>query len=287
MEEIVHVIPMGWEKSRVIEPLKYVPARRAYLLYRTDHPTSVRFADRAATELDGNGVEVRRVPLVDQPGAKLTREFDLLLFHISRIVMEESGKRNRVYLNISASGKIAAAACFLVGMYHWDRIAAIYYARPRRYTVEEKDPKKAFEEWGLSIGMAGIEYLPKFKLERPSADGLHLLAVLYERGPLPYLGLLQTLREYHQRLRLEGAKDSLTPFAEFDVRRLANPKRRSSEQSELNSWVAKLKRYALDGLVQGQYVELRPSHEGPTKLVDLTEHGRYAALLSGFVSKLS
>ncbi len=56
------------------------------------------------------------------------------------------------------------------------------------------------------------------------------------------------------------------------------------ELSEFNSWVARLKRQALDELLENQYVELKPSREGQKKLADLTRHGRYAALLSSLVT---
>lgn len=287
MEEIVHIIPLGWERSRAIDPLKYVAARRVYLLHRLDHKLTIKFVELVASELQNSGIEVKKIPLTERPDTKFTREFETLLFLVSKIVVEENEKKNRVYLNISAAGKIAAAACFLVGMYHWDKIVAVYYARPAKYTVEEENPTEAFEEWGLSVGVAGIEYLPVFKLGRPRTDALRILAALYERGALSYLDILKLLKEYHDRMRADGAKPADTPFAELDLTKFAELRKRSSVQSELNSWVARLRRYAIDALIQGQYIELKPSHTGPMKLIDLTQHGRYAALLSGFVTKPS
>jgi hypothetical protein len=285
MEEIVHITPLGWERSRAIEPLKYVPARRVYLLYRPDHPLTLKFAGRVAAELTEQGVETKKTPLTETPGA-VTQEFENLIFLLSKIVVTEHEKKNRIYLNISAAGKIAAAACYLVGMYHWDKIVSVYYARPAKYSVEDRDPKKAFDEWGLSIGMAGIEYLPVFKLGRPRNEGLWLLAEMYELGPLGYVDLLKTLKDHHDKMRAQGAKRTETVFADLNISKLSDSKKRPDALSEFNSWVARLKRQALDELLENQYVELKPSHEGPKKLVDLTRHGRYAALLSGFVTKV-
>jgi hypothetical protein len=87
-------------------------------------------------------------------------------------------------------------------------------------------------------------------------------------------------------MRAQGAKHTETVFADLNISKLSDSKKRPDALSELNSWVARLKRQALDELLENQYVELKPSHEGPKKLVDLTRHGRYAALLSGFVNKV-
>jgi len=287
MEEIVHITPLGWEVSRAIDPLNYITAKRVHLIYCPDHKLAGKFAEKVVSELESRGIEVNKVSMIDHPGSQITNKFERYLLLVSTLVMTEREKGNRVYLNMSAADKLAAAACMLVGMYHWDEITRVYYARPAKYTVEEADPKKIFDEHGLSIGMAGIEYLPIFKIERPRSGSLHLLASLYERGPLPYIELLKVLKQHHEKMRAKGLKQLETPFADIDLSTLNDPKKRRIGQVELNRWIAKLKRYAVDDLLERSYIELKPSHEGPKKLVDLTEHGRYAALMSGFVQKLS
>lgn len=284
MEEIVHITPLGWEVSRAVKPIEYIHPKRVHLIFCPDSKLVVKFVGRVKSDLKSHGVEVNEVPISVRPGTKITNKFERYLHLISRLVVEEHDKGNRIYLNMSAAGKLAASACLMVGMYHWDEITSVFYARPERYAVEESNPSKIFKDHGLSVGMAGIDYLPIFKIERPKSGSLHILAALYEQGPLPFIELLKVLREHHTKMRSRGAKPLETPFADVDLAGLDKPARRRAAKDDLAKWITKMRRYALDDLLERKYIDLKPSHEGPKKLVDLTQHGRYAALMSGFVT---
>ncbi len=163
MEEIVHITPLGWEVSRAVMPIEYVHAKRVHLIFCPDNKLVVKFVGKVKTELKSRGVEVKEVPMSIQPGTKITNKFERYLHLISKLVVEEHEKGNRIYLNMSAAGKLAASACLLVGMYHWDEITSVFYARPERYTVEESNPSEIFKDHGLSVGMAARDFLPIFK----------------------------------------------------------------------------------------------------------------------------
>lgn len=266
MEETVVVTPVGWERSRAVLPAEWLRAHRVYLLYRPDFRHNRTFIEKAARDLGEKNVDVQTRQV------EATREFESLLVSMSRIVREESLQRNRVHINISASGKIAAAAAFLTAAYHSERIASVFYAQPSAYTVEEPKGTGSFKEQGLSTGLARMQYLPRFALEKPDEAGEVVLAEVYRRGPLAYVELLQFLHT----ARVEG-------FEEFEAGSVG--KKRTRERESLEKWIARLRRQVLNELVGKGYIRPKPSHEGRKILFEATEKGMYAAMLSGLVDR--
>ena len=106
MEEIVHIAPVGWERSRIVEPIKSLKAHRVFILYRPDYQQNYKFVDKIIKDLKNENVEVIR-KIIDK-----YKELDSLLFHIGKIIISEYFEQNKIYLNLSSSGKIAAAATY-------------------------------------------------------------------------------------------------------------------------------------------------------------------------------
>lgn len=266
VEETIVITPLGWERTRAVLPAEWLRAHRVYILFRPDFRYNRGFVEKVAQDLRAKNVEV----LTRQVEA--TREFESLLVSMSNIVRAEWSQKNRVHINISSSGKIAAAAAFLTAAYHSERVASVFYALPSKYTVEDEEGFRSFMEQGLSLGLARMQYLPLFKLEKPNETGEVVLADLYRRGPLSYVDILQIL----QANRIGG-------FERFE---LAPPRaRKRGAEASREKWIARLKRQVLNELLKDGYVRLKPSHEGRKILIETTDMGKYAAMLSGLVDR--
>src|SRR2546426_1615700 len=266
VEETVVITPLGWERSRAALPAsgEWLRAHRVYLLYRPDYRYNRAFVEKVTRDLEGNDVEVQTRQV------EATREFESLLISISGIVRAEWSLKNRVHINVSASSKIAAAAAFLVAAYQSDRIASVFYVHPSVYTIEEPDGFSAFKEHGLSQGLARMQYLPLFKLEKPGEMGELVLAELYRRGPLAYIDILRILHT----AKVGG-------FEAFEIP--SSRTRRTQRETGREKWIARLRRLVMNELLNDGYVRPVPSHEGRKVLIETTEMGKYAAMLSGLV----
>jgi hypothetical protein len=270
MERLVHVVPLGWEKDRAVQPVLEMRAHRVYLLSRTDSPHNLRFIDlvRRGLRDEVEDKEIRLVPIDPR------REFESVLLHASRLIIVESEAGSRVHLNMSASGKIAAAAATLAGMYHYGRLGRLYYAAQEDYTVLAGNPRAKFEDNGLSIGYSGTRTLPRFPLYRPKPACVHALATLYEKGPLTLLELMQHLK-----------RAGIEPFNDLPDIKATRKARGQAGEKDLLSWSAKLRRLVLKDL-QPAFVRVTPRGDGGKVRVVLQPDGEFQALVSGLVKEL-
>lgn len=264
MDQTVLITPLGWERDRASLLAQDLRIHRAYLLYRTDHEENHKFVAMVKSDLEKIGTEIRLV------GLDNSREFESVMLGVSKIIVEEHKQQNIVYVNMSASGKIAAAAATIAAMFHRDKIKSLIYVAASRYAFQDGEPKKAFNEHGLVIGMAGRYSPPLFHIERPPEPILSAIVELYEKGPLKYSKLLEILAEYN----LPGFElVNLPPTSDF-----------SNRKRQISKWTGRLRRRILDPAEK--YIEIVPSHEGPEKVVKLTREGEHLAILTGMVSAL-
>jgi hypothetical protein len=264
MDQTVLITPLGWERDRASFLAQDLRVHKAYLLYRTDHEENHKFVDMVKKDLKEIGTEVKLVELTN------TREFESVMFNVSKIIVEEHKKQNIVYVNMSASGKIAAAASTIAAMFHKDKIKSLIYVSASRYAFQDEDPKKAFNEHGLVIGTKGRYSPPLFHIERPKEPILGAIVELYEKGPMKYGKLLETLTEH----KVPGFESvNYPPTSDFNNRKL-----------QISKWTGRLRRRILDPA--DKYIEIVPSHEGPEKVVRLTREGEHLAILTGMVSAL-
>ena len=270
MERLVHVVPLGWEKDRAVRPILEMKAHRVYLLSRTDSPHNNRFITLARKGL-AEEVEEDEVRLVE---IDASREFESVLLNVSRTIVTESEAGSRVHLNMSASGKIAAAAATVAGMYHYARLGRLYYSLQEAYTVLQPDPAAKFHDHGLSIGYTGTRTLPRFPLYRPKEACIHALAALYEKGPLTLLELMKELR-----------RRGIEPFDDLPDIKAARKQRGEQGEKDLLAWSAKLRRLVLKDL-QPAFVRLTPRGDGGKVRVVLQPDGEFQALVSGLVKEL-
>ena len=174
VERSVHLIPLGWEIDRAVLPLKAMRPHKVHLFCNPEsHPFQLHFYRQVAERLDRLGIQHELV--------RVDANADLmgLLRELSRCMASEIQAGNRVYVNISAAGRIAAVAATLVSMAHLEGHGRAYYVRPTRYDPNEEERMRH----GLSVGMSGDPVdVPLFPLRLPSPEGQVVLRELEGRG---------------------------------------------------------------------------------------------------------
>jgi len=147
---------------------------RVYLLCNPEsHPFQLHFYRQVTDHLDRLGIE-HEVVRVDA-----NSDLKGLVRELSRIMSGEIAAGNRVYVHISAAGRIGAVAATLASMACLGDHGSAYYVRPQRYdpTAEER------MRHGLSVGMSGDPVdIPLFPLRLPSPEGQIVLRELTGRG---------------------------------------------------------------------------------------------------------
>lgn len=174
VERSIHLVPLGWEIDRAVLPLKRLRPHRVHLLCNPEsHPFQLHFYRQVADHLDKLGIEHTLV--------RVDANSDLkgLIRELSRLMAVEIAAGNRVYVNISAAGRIGAVAATLASMAHLENHGGAYYVRPERYDPNEEERMRH----GLSVAMSGDPVdIPLFPLRMPSTEGQVVLRELEERG---------------------------------------------------------------------------------------------------------
>jgi hypothetical protein len=174
VERSVHLVPLGWEIDRAVLPVKVMRPHRVHVLCNPEsHPFQLHFYRQVANHLDQLGI--------DHDLVRVDANSDLrgLLRELSRLMVSEIATGNRVYVNISAAGRIGAVAATLASMAHLQIHGKAYYVRPERYDPNDEERMRH----GLSVGMIGDPVdIPLFPLRLPSPEGQVVLRELEERG---------------------------------------------------------------------------------------------------------
>lgn len=274
MERTVHIAPLGWEHDRVARPVRDARAHRVHLLVRLDHPRTQHFLDLTQDSLADAGIEAEVVEIDS------TREFESTLLHVARLIRRETDAGNRVFVNMSSGGKIAAVASSLAAMYHADRAAGLYYSDPEHYLVgvpDENGPEGLdFEDRGLTAGYQGITELPAFQLNKPSETGIRILVEIYRRSSL-------SLDEVLEHLHDQG----IPPYDSDEIPRFLTAKRKSDLKDLRQKWVQRIRRSEVDDLLTRGLISQEKQGVGGKMRFSLTDSGRYYVLASGLVQKLT
>lgn len=174
MELSIHLVPLGWEIDRAVLPLRTMHPQQVHLFCNPEsHPFQLHFYRQVISHLDNLGIAHNLVQVdADKDLKGLVRE-------LSRVMRAEIEAGNRVYVNISASGRIGAVASSLVSMAHLGNHGKAYYVRPERYDPSDEERMRH----GLSVGMIGDPVdIPLFPLRLPSRQGQLILETLAKRG---------------------------------------------------------------------------------------------------------
>lgn len=163
----VHIIPLGYERDRVMEPPLELNADVVVLL---NH-------DGAADTKPAYHREVRQ-KLERAAPEVVDRTCDIFDLYASLGEIAETitdYRDDEVYVNLATGSKVTAIAgmiaCMATG-------ATPYYVRAERYGLETEQPPTE----PVSYGVAGIDEMPAYPIEGPSPEHIAILAYLDEQG---------------------------------------------------------------------------------------------------------
>jgi hypothetical protein len=250
--ERVHVMPLGFEHDRIVEPAIEYRADRVILLdWIADDIERPAYHDDVLADLDAAGIttECRDCELFDLYGS---------IAVIADIVTAEATPddgadiANDVYVNLATGSKITAIAGMIACMVTGD--ATPYYVRAERY-ASGTEP--------VGYGMELAIDLPTYPMERPDRQQVAVLDRLVDDGPCSKTELIRF-----------GAERDL-PFVD-DCDRPFDASGKPTKQS-----FARLRRHVVEPLEARGFVTVESV--GTTRQVSATEAGRNARTAFGFL----
>ncbi len=167
----VVIFCLGFETVKVLQPLDYYKADKAYMLCMTKGKGYKIFRDEVVKQIKKKEVEFVEKEMIVYKFADCLKE-------LYRILQEEKGAGNHIYVNIFGTPAYSAAAmvaCMMKG-------AIPFFAGTKKYTIE--DPKQYFVK-GKPVGISSEVWdpmeLPIFHLEPPKEDVIEALRVWKNR----------------------------------------------------------------------------------------------------------
>lgn len=190
LEEIVHIIPIGYEFDRVVSPFLYgYKANRVYLLSSIEEVDALEsvlekhqfYVDKAREEIEGLGISVIQVPtnLID---------YLSLIQEISKIVSEEKQAGNLVYINMSGAGRLTSVASTIVGMVH---NVKVYYVDSTGYA--DSDPRMTTHGYSIVEGTPNITMLANFQIKMPNDIQQKALVKIFKEEGIKTIDLIEYL----------------------------------------------------------------------------------------------
>ena len=259
MQEIIHIIPVGYEFDRIIKPFLGPTGLRANQVYllssiheveapghiRKKHEKYVKKASKALAEL---GITVHEKP------CNLIKLKEVIQI-TSRIIKTEKEKGNLVYLNMSGAGRLTSVGITLSAMAH---DVVVYYVNSDGYS----DTEELQEIHGYTIVKEPrIDYLNNFIIETPPHAQLLTLVEILNRGKMD-------TEEIIDYLNANG----------FDFIR-----KDDKEKDKKPNIRMRVQRNVLDKLLEKGYIS--KTSVGRRKEYNLTETGVYMASISGLIAE--
>jgi len=257
--EKVHVIPLGFERSVVVKPIRVLGCSRAHIItiggefaQKYDLHEKQRFFEEAVRkDLENMGIDVK-VHYTD------LFNFKMAVTTISRIVVEEKNRGSEVYVNISSHGRFLSVVSALVGWYH---NARVYYVFPDRYAKNEEEERS----YGRSIcEKVRIFELPKVEFVKLSEEEKFALSIIYSK----------TRKNDREFVWLNEIKDK---FPERFPHIYTFEKNILNRREKYQKLVTKINRRILDKLESKRYI--KRDKIGRNTIIKLTEFGEFLALL--------
>lgn len=255
----VHIVPLGHEFDRILEPIRAQRADLVYLLEddRTDgsgnstdgDPTVADYHDDLRTELESVVPDVR------------TRACDLgdvyaVLGEVTTIAAEHA--EDNVSVNVSGAGTIAAIGATIACM-DVSTDAQAYYVEPAAYEHDgEREP--------ISTGVDEIERLPTYPIDSPTPDQVAIMGFLAD--PDAWDG-------YHETRTAPPKKKDLIEYArDRGLSFMADRRPPEERGGEDKGAFRVLDTHVLDPLEADGYVTIESV--GRRRVVELTEQGENA-----------
>jgi len=250
--ERVHVMPLGFEHDRIVEPAVEFRADRVILLdWIADDIERPAYHADVFADLDAAGIEVER------RDCELFDLYDSIAVVADLVTAEatpadDADVANEVYVNLATGSKITAIGGMIACMVTGD--ASPYYVRAERY-ASGTEP--------VGYGMELAIDLPTYPMDHPDRQQILVLDRLVEAGSQSKKQLIQF-----------GAERDLSFIGDCD--RPFDATGKPTKQA-----YARLRRHVVDPLVDRGFVVV--DRVGTTRRVRVTEAGRNARTAFGFV----
>jgi len=259
MEQIIHIIPLGYENDRAIKPFQIengFKANKVYVLSTVqpnETPFEViqkhkKYVEKVKSAFESLNIEAILINV---------NTIDLLevITKISYIIRNEILDGNIVYVNMSSAGRLTSVGATLAGMVHGARV----------YYVESDDYSETKEEWnehGMTIvNDVRIRYLENFKISLPNDLQLMILVKIYKRKIMKTLEII----DYVHELSIDGFENNYSGLT----------------RSKKTSMIMKINRRVLDDLLMMGYIE--KTKVGKDNIFMVTNSGKYVASISGYL----
>ncbi|MGQ3329964.1 HFX_2341 family transcriptional regulator domain-containing protein [Halorubrum sp. FL23] len=232
----VHIVPLGYEKDRILEPLRELKADRVILLLHENEGHDPWYHKEVKKTLRESSLDLveRDCNIFDMYGS---------IERIASIVDQHTS--DDVYVNLATGSKVTAIggmiACMLTN-------ATPYYVRAKKYGPEDEEGPPNDP---VSSGVEGIDNLPSFHIDEPPAEQIRILRFVSEKGPVAKSNLS------------EFGKETDLPFMSNH-----NSKHRTGEYRLLDSHIIKplLERDAIKVEEIGRRSEVRITDDGKNTL---------------------
>jgi hypothetical protein len=164
----VHIVPVGFEIDRVIEPLVRLKADKVWLVIEEN-------IEKTDAKYHYNKIKNRLNELKIECSERRCDTHSLfLLLNTYRMIIEDE-QNHLIFINVSTGNKIEAIAGTMASMiFNNEKIEVKpYYVVPQNYEIK---PRKGQPQ--LTSGYAGIIQLPNYKIERPAESLIAALKVI-------------------------------------------------------------------------------------------------------------
>ena len=263
MEQIVHIVPLGYEIDRAVKPFESpngFKANHIYLLtgFKPQSPQDEiaekhrYYYETVKTKLEKLGIKTTLIQ---------TSHIDFfdVLSKVSYLIKHEQTKGNLVYVNVSSAGRLTAIGTAIAAMAHG---AKTYYIESTDYS----DTPEKWREHGLTIVEDPTTmFLEQFKFQQPNDLQQKTLVQLYNKQQMTTLEIIQYLSDIDS---------TLFP-----------PNYNQMTRSQKITLNMKVSRRILNHLETANYI--KKEKHGRKNYYLLTESGKNMAALSGQIELVS
>lgn len=163
----VHIVPVGYEIDRVIEPSIRYKADKVWLIIEDDIEKKEAYFHYIKIKERLSELDI----VVDEKRCDIHSLFDLL--NAYRMIIEEEA-RHELFINVSTGNKIEAIAGMMASMIFSDEYGKItpYYVVPENYEIKPKQGQQ------FTSGYHSTIQLPNYKIERPKESLISALRII-------------------------------------------------------------------------------------------------------------
>jgi len=161
-----------FDTVKIIEPIKFFKADKAYLFHKADRIPYTDFLDEIIRQLESLGIEHKEI-------FSNVNKFEELMPDLIKVMENEIDNGNHVFVNIEAGSAVYSSASLIASMMLG---ATPFNEGSKDHMID--DHKKYYDEKGRPVGLAKSVrepyLLPAFHLEKPPEKLVHGLKIWNE-----------------------------------------------------------------------------------------------------------